>query len=576
MANTDHQQISTTLKQARARFSIPETIDQNRYQNIVEVVETAVKHYPHQPAFSCLGHTLTFSEVDKLATHFAAYLKGPCQLSPGDRIAIQLPNVLQYPVVVFGALKAGLVIVNTNPLYTPREMEHQFNDSEAVAIVVLANMASKVQSILPSTSLRHVIVTEMADLHPRPKRWLLNAAVKYLKKMVPAYHLPQAKSFCHALQQGEYWLRGQKTFHSHAASPGDIAALQYTGGTTGVAKGAMLSHANLIANMLQVYPVVKLANIREGKDIFVAPLPLYHIYAFMLHGMTAFSWGCHSILIPNPRDIPAFVKELERWPFNIMVGLNTLFIALLNNRRFLRLNFKHLKTTLSGGMALSESVAKEWQQVTSCSILEGYGLTETSPVVTLNPPGHAQIGTIGVPLPATDLKVVNEQGEECKIGVAGELCVQGPQVMRGYWERPEATREVLCDGWFATGDIAVIQEDGYIKIVDRKKDMILVSGFNVYPNEVENIVNSHPDVLESAAIGIPDPHSGEVVKLFIVRKRETLTEADIRSWCGESLTPYKCPKLIEFCDSLPKSNVGKVLRRELRPVTETPPPEKAL
>lgn len=565
MANTDHEHISSLLKQARARFSIPETIDQDRYKNIVDVIETAVKHYPHHSAFSCLGHTLSFSEVDRLANRFAAYLKGPCQLSPGDRIAIQLPNVLQYPVVVFGALKAGLVIVNTNPLYTSREMEHQFNDSEAVAIVVLANMASKLESILSYTSLRHVIVTEMADLHPMPKRLLLNAAVKYLKKMVPAYHLPQAKSLRYALQQGEYWLRGQKTFRSHAASLTDIAALQYTGGTTGIAKGAMLSHGNLIANMLQVYPLVKTAGIQEGKDIFVAPLPLYHIYAFMLHGMTVFSLGCHSVLIPNPRDIPAFVNELERWPFNVMVGLNTLFIALLNHPPFLRLDFKTLKTTLSGGMALSESVAQEWQEATGCTVLEGYGLTETSPVVTLNPPQQAQIGTIGLPLPATDLRVMNEQGRECGIGEAGELCVQGPQVMQGYWQRPEATKEALCEGWFATGDIAVIQVDGFIKIVDRKKDMILVSGFNVYPNEVENIVNSHPDVLESAAIGIPDDHSGEAVKLFVVRKRDTLTEAQIRSWCAENLTPYKCPKTIEFCASLPKSNVGKVLRRELRP-----------
>jgi len=570
MANIEHENITSILKQARARFSIPETIDQKRYQNIVEVIETAVKHYPRHPAFSCLGHTLSFAEVDTLANHFAAYLRGPCQLSPGDRIAIQLPNILQYPVVVFGALKAGLVVVNTNPLYTPREMEHQFNDAEAVAIVVLANMASKLESILSYTSLRHVIVTEMADLHPMPKRLLLNTAVKYLKKMVPTYHLPQAKSLRYVLQQGEFWLRGQKTFRSHAASPADIAALQYTGGTTGIAKGAMLSHGNLIANMLQVYPVVKMAGIQEGKDIFVAPLPLYHIYAFMLHGMTAFSWGCHSILIPNPRDIPAFVKELKRWPFNVMVGLNTLFIALLNHPLFPRLDFKALKTTLSGGMALSESVAQEWQEVTGCTVLEGYGLTETSPVVTLNPPLQAQIGTIGLPLPATDLRVMNEQGEECGIGEAGELCVQGPQVMQGYWQRPEATREVLWEGWFATGDIAIIQADGFVKIVDRKKDMILVSGFNVYPNEVENIVNSHPDVLESAAIGLPDEHSGEAVKLFVVRKRDTLTEATIRTWCAENLTPYKCPKIIEFCDSLPKSNVGKVLRRELRSIATSP------
>lgn len=576
MANIEHEQITSILTQARARFSIPETIDQNRYANIVEVIETAVKHYPDRPAFSCLGHTLTFSEVDTLANQFSAYLKGPCQLSAGDRIAIQLPNILQYPVVIFGALKAGLVVVNTNPLYTPREMEYQFNDSEAVAIVILANMASKLESILAYTSLRHVIVTEMADLHSAPKRLLLNAAVKYIKKMVPAYHLPQAKSLRDTLMQGATYLRGQKNFHAYAAKTSDIAVLQYTGGTTGVAKGAMLSHGNLIANMLQVYPVVKMAGIQEGKDIFVAPLPLYHIYAFMLHGMTAFSWGCHSILIPNPRDIPAFIKELQRWPVNVMVGLNTLFVALLNHPSFHRLNFKPLKTTLSGGMALSDSVARQWQEQTGCMVLEGYGLTETSPVVTLNPPHQAQIGSIGLPLPATDLKVLNEQGEECGIDEAGELWVQGPQVMQGYWQRPEATKEVLQHGWFATGDIAVIQANGFVKIVDRKKDMILVSGFNVYPNEVENIVNSHPDVLESAAIGVPDKHSGESVKLFIVPKRDSLSEAIIRAWCAENLTPYKCPKTIEFCSSLPKSNVGKVLRRELRASATDSQPEKVL
>jgi len=558
MTNPDHGKYGSLLDAARHGVGIPNTIDKSSYQNILDVFESAVAKYSQRPAFSCLGHTLTFQQIDELSNQFSNYLKNCCQLQPGDRIAIQLPNVLQYPVVVFGAVKAGVIIVNTNPLYTPREMEHQFNDSAVVAIVVLANMASKLEAILANTFIKHVIVTEMADLHGFPKRVLLNSVVRHVKKMVPPYRLPTSISLRDALK------RGRSNVTHHRAQANDVAVLQYTGGTTGVAKGAMLTHGNLIANMLQVLPHTDLIGVEKGKDIFMAPLPLYHIYAFMLHGMASFSLGCHSVLIPNPRDIPGFVKELQKWPFNIMVGLNTLFIALMNNEQFKKINFDSLKTTLSGGMALSESVAREWQQMTNCPVLEGYGLTETSPVVSLNPAGHAQIGTIGLPLPATYIKIINDRGDECTEGESGELCVLGPQVMKGYWQRSQETEEVMHGSWLLTGDVAMVQPDGYVRIVDRKKDMILVSGFNVYPNELENIVNAHPDVVECAAIGVPDDHSGEAVKLFVIRKTEALTARVLQAYCAENLTGYKQPKYIEFRTELPKSNVGKILRRELR------------
>jgi long-chain acyl-CoA synthetase len=560
----DHGRYGPLFDDTRTRLGLPNAIDRLAYQNILDVFEFAVSQYHLRPAFSCLGHTLSFDEVDRLSSEFAAFLIHHCQLQAGDRLAVQLPNVLQYPVAVFGAIKAGVIIVNTNPLYTPHEMQHQFSDSGAVAVVVLANMANKVQEILPDTFLQHVIVTDMADLHSAPKRHLLNFAVRHIKRMVPPYHLPEALTLREALAIGREQLGLHTGFSFHRAQAGDVAVLQYTGGTTGIAKGAMLTHGNLVANMLQVSPHIELIGIEKGKDIFVAPLPLYHIYAFMLHNLMAFSLGGHSILIPNPRDIPGLARELNKYPFHIMVGLNTLFIALMGNAQFNKLDFRKLKTTLSGGMALSESVAREWQQMTRCAIQEGYGLTEASPVVSLNPAGHTRVGTIGVPLPATYIKIVDDHGKECAEGVAGELCVQGPQVMKGYWQRPEATAEVMRGGWLLTGDVAVVLPDGYVRIVDRKKDMILVSGFNVYPNELENVVNAHPDVLESTVIGVPDEHSGEAVKLFVVRKTEALTGEALQAWCAESLTGYKRPKYIEFTKELPKSNVGKILRRELR------------
>lgn len=546
------------LDQAREQLGLPLGLPEDGPQTVTEVMDTAIKKFAGRPAFSCLGKDMTFSELGRLSDDFAAYLQNHTNLQPGDRIAIQLPNILQYPVAVCGALKAGLTVVNINPLYTPREMSHQFNDSGAKAIVILANMASNLEAILADTPLETVIVTEMADLHPPLKRILINTVVKRIKKMVPAFDLPAALSFRDVLKKGAVYTVKRPQIHVD-----DLAVLQYTGGTTGVAKGAMLTHSNLVSNMLQVSPLVDQVNIQPG-DIFIAPLPLYHIYAFMLHAMTAFSYGAQSVLIPNPRDIPAFVKELQKWPFQVMVGLNTLFVALMNNDVFQSLNFSPMKLTLSGGMPLSESVAKEWQQMTGCLIQEGYGLTETSPVVSFNPYGHVQLGSIGIPLTATDIRIVDDEGKDQALSEAGELWVKGPQVMKGYWQRPEATAESIQDGWFATGDIATMQADGFLRIVDRKKDMILVSGFNVYPNEIENIVNGHPGVLESAAIGVPDEHSGEVVKLFIVKKDPQLSEADVQTFCHDNLTGYKRPKLVEFRSDLPKSNVGKILRRELR------------
>lgn len=543
---------------ARDALGIPNTIDSTRYPDITAVFEGAVKRFANKPAFTGLGHTLTFSEVDRLSADFAAFLQ-QTGLSPGDRVAIQLPNILQYPVVVFGILRAGMVMVNTNPLYTKREMIHQFNDANARAVIVLSNNAQQVQQVLPETAIEHVIVTELADLHPPLKRSFYNFVVKYVKKMVPSWDIPAAVSLRDALAIGS-----KQQFNPVKPDPDAIAILQYTGGTTGVAKGAMLSHRNMVSNMLQVNPQIRMCGIAEGTDTFVAPLPLYHIYAFMLHCMAGFSWGCHSLLIPDPRDQKAFVKTLSSQPFSVFVGLNTLFVSLMNNPAFRQLDFSGLKVTLSGGMALTPTVADEWQKLTESPVLEGYGLTETSPVVTLNPPGHAQIGTIGVPIPATYLKTVDDAGNETAPGEPGELCVSGPQVMLGYWQREEATGEVIRDGWLHTGDIALIQDDGFVRIVDRKKDMILVSGFNVFPNELEAIVMEHPDVVECAAVGVPDEQTGESVKLFVVSRNPALDQSAVRDFCKERMTAYKVPRQVVFRDSLPKSNVGKILRRELK------------
>ncbi|PAU64146.1 long-chain fatty acid--CoA ligase [Pseudomonas sp. PIC25] len=535
-------------------------IDPDQYPNIQAVLKQSCQRFADKPAFSNLGKTLTYGELYELSGAFAAYLQQHTDLQPGDRIAVQLPNVLQYPVVVFGAMRAGFIVVNTNPLYTAREMEHQFNDSGAKALVCLANMAHLAEEVLPKTGVRHVIVTEVGDMLPPLKRLLVNSVVKYVKKMVPAYNLPQAVKLTEALAKG----RGKAPKEANPAS-GDVAVLQYTGGTTGVAKGAMLTHRNLIANMLQCKELMG-ANLDEGRETVVAPLPLYHIYAFTFHCMAMMLNGCHNVLITNPRDLPGMIRDLEKYRFTGFVGLNTLFVALCNNEDFRRLDFSQLKLTLSGGMALQLATAERWKEVTGCPICEGYGMTETSPVVSVNPFQNIQVGTIGIPLPSTQCKVIDDEGNDLPMGAIGELCVKGPQVMKGYWQRQEATDDILtADGWLKTGDIAVIQDDGYMRIVDRKKDMILVSGFNVYPNELEDVLATLPGVLQCAAIGVPDEKSGEAIKVFVVVKPgESLTKEQVMEHMRANVTGYKVPRSVEFRDSLPTTNVGKILRRELR------------
>ena len=539
---------------------VPAQIDPDEFPNILAVLRQSCERFADKPAFSNLGKTLTYGELYSLSGAFAAWLQHHTDLEPGDRIAVQLPNVLQYPVAVFGAMRAGLIVVNTNPLYTARELEHQFKDSGAKALVCLANMAHLAEKVVPRTEVRHVIVTEVADLLPPLKRLLVNSVVKYVKKMVPAYHLPQAVRFNDALVKG----KGQALAEPNP-QPDDVAVLQYTGGTTGVAKGAMLTHRNLVANMLQCRALMG-ANLKEGCEILITPLPLYHIYAFTFHCMAMMLIGNHNVLITNPRDLPAMVKELAKWKFSGFVGLNTLFVALCNNDAFRALDFSALKITLSGGMALQLSVAERWKAVTGCAICEGYGMTETSPVAAVNPAQANQIGTIGIPVPSTLCKVIDDGGRELPFGEVGELCVKGPQVMKGYWRREEATAEILdSEGWLKTGDIALIQPDGYMRIVDRKKDMILVSGFNVYPNELEDVLASLPGVLQCAAIGVPDEKSGEVIKMFVVVKPGmTLTREQVVEHMRANVTGYKVPRQVEFRDALPTTNVGKILRRELR------------
>ncbi|WP_016914337.1 AMP-binding protein [Vreelandella stevensii] len=530
-----------------------------QYDSVTDVFHSAVKRFAQKPAFTCMGKTLSFADLDRLSADFAAWLQHETDLEPGDRIAIQLPNVLQFPVAVFGALRAGLVVVNTNPLYTEREMAHQFKDSNAKAILILANMADKLEKVLDKTDIKHVLVTQLGDLHDVPKRWLINAVVKHVKKMVPAYSLPSAVGFRDALKKG-----ASLTHRPVDRTQEDLAALQYTGGTTGMPKGAMLTHRNLVANMLQARSAIG-EHLTDGEELVIAPLPVYHIYTFTVNCLFLMETGNHSLLITNPRDLPAFVKELKGLPFTGFIGLNTLFNALCNRDDFRQLDFSKLKLTISGGMALTKAAAQRWEETTGCPIAEGYGLTETSPIVSFNPSDAIQLGTIGKPVAGTAVKVVDSEGNDVPFGEPGELCVQGPQVMKGYWQREDETRNSIDEqGWFHTGDIAVLQDDGYIKIVDRKKDMILVSGFNVYPNEVEDVVAAHPDVLEVAAVGVADENAGEAIKLFVVSQNSQLDAETLRAWCKKELTAYKVPKYVEFRDELPKTNVGKVLRRQLR------------
>lgn len=536
-------------------------IEYGEYETVLDVFETACKKYADRPAFYNMGVSVTFGELDKLSADFAAYLQNHTSLEKGDRIAVQMPNLIQYPVVVFGALRAGLVVVNTNPLYTTREMEHQFNDAGCKALVALANFGDSVADVLPKTGIKHVIITQVADMQPTLKRLVMNFVIRHIKKMVPDFTIKGAVPFTTAMALGA---KSKYDESSAALSPDDIAVLQYTGGTTGVAKGAMLTHRNLVANMLQMDFILRA--LRPGQEIAITPLPLYHIFSFTVNCLGMMSHGALNVLITNPRDIPGFAKELAQHRFTCMTGLNTLFVALMNNPDFQKLDFSTLKMTIAGGMALQKSVADQWEKMTGNRIAEGFGMTETSPVVCVNPPNAIQVGTIGIPVPGTDIKIIDEDETELAIGESGELCVRGPQVMKGYWQREQATAETMTkDGeWLKTGDVAVLQEDGYLRIVDRKKDMILVSGFNVYPNEVEDVACTHPSIVECAAVGVPDEKSGEAVKLFVVKSEESLTSEQVLEYCKENLTGYKVPKHIEFRRELPKTNVGKILRRELR------------
>jgi long-chain acyl-CoA synthetase len=530
------------------------------HTSIADMFNKACHQYAALDAFSCLGQTMTYAELDQLSLQFATYLQHHTTLAPGDRLAIQLPNTLQYPVVLFGAIRAGIVIVNTNPLYTGKELQYQLKDSGAKVLVVLSNVAAAVEEIIDQTDIQQVITTEIADLHAFPKRQIINGIVKYIKKQVPSCHFPREVSLRKALALGK-----RDDFSPVALEKSNIAFLQYTGGTTGVAKGAMLTHDNLLANKTQVVEHWIKA-LEPTKELFAAPLPLYHIYGFTLHCMVLVSIGCHSVLVPNPRDIGSLTKVFESYPLTGMVGLNTLFVALMNHPVFTQLDFSILKLTTSGGMALAEDTAKRWQKLTGTMVLEGYGLTETSPVVSANTPEHCQLGTIGRPIPETECKVIDDEGNALESGEEGELCIRGPQVMLGYWQCAEATEAAIdSEGWFKTGDIAIIQGDGFIRIVDRKKDMIIVSGFNVYPNEVENVLVEHPEIIEAAVIAIPNESSGEAVKAFLVlAEGSDLDEHIIKEFCKKSLTAYKIPRFYEFRKELPKSTVGKVLRRELR------------
>lgn len=539
---------------------VPETIDPDHFNSLVDIFEQSIEKYGDKIAYVNMDTELSFNELDVLSRQFAAYLQQQ-GLKKGDALAIMMPNLLQYPIALFGALRAGLVVVNVNPLYTARELKHQLSDANAKAIVILDNFADTLQKVEADVPVKKVILTAIGDMLPAPKRWIVNAVVKYVKKMVPSYKLNNTETFRAALSQG-----AKAEYQRPQMAGDDLAFLQYTGGTTGLAKGAMLSHRNMVANLEMVSAIVA-PLVDDGEETIVTALPLYHIFALTANCLTFMKHGGRNILITNPRDMKAFVKELGKYPFSMISGVNTLFNGLLHAEGFKDLDFSHLKIALGGGMAVQRSVAEHWERVTKSRLLEGYGLTECSPIVTVNPTDIEHYnGTIGIPLPSTEVRIVDvDSGEVLPQGEAGEIQVRGPQVMVGYLNRPDETEKVMRDGdWFATGDIGVMDEQGFFKIVDRKKDMILVSGFNVYPNEIEDVIVDHPKVLEAAAIGVPHDSSGEAVKVFVVRKEQSLTEKELITFARENMTGYKVPKFVEFRDELPKSNVGKILRRELR------------
>lgn len=535
-------------------------INPDQYENLVEMFERAVQRHPDIPAYINMGKVLTYRKLEERSRAFAAYLQNELRLEKGERIALMMPNLLQYPIALFGALRAGLVVVNVNPLYTPRELEHQLNDSGAKAIVVVSNFAATLEKVVFDTQVKHVILTRMGDQLSFGKRTLVNFVVKYVKKLVPKYKLPNAVSFREALSIGK-----QRQYVKPILRSSDLAFLQYTGGTTGVAKGAMLSHRNVVANVMQAkwvaYPLVT----GSGERIAVIALPLYHVFALTVNCLLFVELGITGLLITNPRDIPGFVKELKKYRVIAITGVNTLFNALLNNSQFKEVDFSRLRLSVGGGAAIQRAVAERWHKTTGCHIIEGYGMTECSPLISATRNDSVEYsGSIGVPVPNTDIRVVDDAGNEVQQGERGELWVKGPQVMQGYWQRPEDTADVIKDGWMATGDIVEFGNDLNLRIVDRKKDMIIVSGFNVYPNEIEDIVALHPKVNEVVAVGIPSEVSGESIKVYVTKKEESLTREELRNHCRQHLTGYKIPRDIEFRDELPKSNVGKILRRVLR------------
>ncbi|RUO26174.1 long-chain-fatty-acid--CoA ligase FadD [Aliidiomarina minuta] len=544
--------------QKRYPKGVPNEIDADHYASLVEIFDESVEKYKDKVAYVNMDHEMSFNELDKQTRDFAAYLQS-IGLKKGDPVAVMMPNLLQYPVALFGILRAGMTVVNVNPLYTARELKHQLADSNSKALVILKNFAHTYEKIKDDVKLDKVILTGIGDMLPVPKRWIVNFVVKYIKKMVPAYKLSNGVDFRDALKKG-----ANAEFEKHEMKGEDLAFLQYTGGTTGPSKGAMLTHRNMVANLEQVSAVIA-PMMNDGEEVVITALPLYHIFALTANCLTFMKHGGKNVLITNPRDMPAFVKELGKHQFSVISGVNTLFNGLLNTPGFKDLDFKSLKIALGGGMAVQKPVADRWEKLTKSPLLEAYGLTECAPAVTTNPYDiEHYTGSIGIPVPSTDIMIVDEDGKELPIGEPGEMWVKGPQVMPGYLGRPDATAESIKDGWFATGDMAVADEDGFFRIVDRKKDMILVSGFNVYPNEIEEVVASHEKVLEVAAIGVPHESSGEAVKVVLVKKDPSLTEKEVIEFCRENLTAYKVPKLVEFRDELPKTNVGKILRRELR------------
>jgi len=545
---------------------IPAEIDVDEFSSIPAVLEGSIRKYRDRPAFANMGRTLTYAQIDALSRQFAAYLLGELKLKKGDRVAIMMPNCLQYPIATFGILRAGLTVVNVNPMYTPRELKHQLVDSGATVILVLDNFGTTVQQALDGTAVTQVITTGLGDLLGFPKGAIVNFVLKYVKKMVPDYDIADAVRFKDVLALGQ-----RHELPEVSIAQDDIAFLQYTGGTTGVAKGAMLTHRNLVANMQQASAWVSKL-VHEGAETIITALPLYHIFSLTANGLVFMKVGALNYLITNPRDMPGFVKELSKVPFTAITGVNTLFNGLLNTPGFDQLDFSRLRLTLGGGMAVQRAVAERWKKVTGVTLVEAYGLTETSPAACINPMDLAEYnGSIGLPVPSTDACVKGEDGAQLPAGEVGELCIKGPQVMKGYWNRPAETAQVIdADGWLHTGDMAKMDEDGFFYIVDRKKDMILVSGFNVYPNEVEDVVAMMPGVLEVAAVGVPDEKSGEAVKLVIVKKDPSLTADQVKAHARANLTGYKQPRYVEFREELPKSNVGKILRRELR--EEAAPP----